>query len=161
MTNRYRQASSKYSLVGQGRRVDLNDSLWFRGNLGRWGRRGLYVGLHLLGLLLCSCATRLEHFVYCRCSSVAGFAYKGISRHKGRERAASFCFCEAEIVIQDREKLALHDVYLVGLPEESGFLPMVVLWCAVVEVLGSDNEGGEEDTMACAWHCCIRIAKRR
>ena len=59
---------------------------------------------------------------------------------------------DAEVVVEKVEELLLHEVDL-GLGEESSVLgPVLVLGRRVVEVLGGDDEGGEEDAVTSAVH---------
>lgn len=59
---------------------------------------------------------------------------------------------DSEVVVEQIEKLLLHEIDL-GLREESGVVsPVLVLGRRVVEVLGGDDEGSEEDTVTSAVH---------
>lgn len=68
---------------------------------------------------------------------------------------------DTEIVVKQVEKLLLHQVDL-GLGEERCVLgPVLVLRRRVVEVLGSDDESGEEDTVTSAVHSLSNTRKPR
>lgn len=68
---------------------------------------------------------------------------------------------DSEIVVKKVEELLLHQVDL-GLREKSSVLgPVLVLGRRVVEVLGGDNEGSEEDTVTGAMHALGDARKPR
>ena len=135
----------------------MHDSLYWYVDLGRGGRGYLGLGLHLLCPLLCSGMSRLEDFLDCRCSGAASLPGKGVGGHEWGKRPACFCLAEAEIVVEEAKELTLHVVDIEGLEHGGGLLPVDVLGSAVVEVLGSDDERGEEDTVPRAWHVCKKI----
>jgi len=59
---------------------------------------------------------------------------------------------DSEIIVENVEKLLLHEVDLGKREEASVALPVHVLRGRVVEVLCGANEDGEEDTMPSALH---------
>lgn len=60
---------------------------------------------------------------------------------------------DAEIPVEQEQKLLLHQVHLLELEETHGVgAPVLVLWRRVVEVLGREDEGREEDSVAGAGH---------
>ena len=59
---------------------------------------------------------------------------------------------DGEIVIEEVEQLFLHEVDLC-LGEHLGVsTPVFVLGRRIIEVLGGDDESGEEDSVSGAWH---------
>lgn len=69
---------------------------------------------------------------------------------KGTKVLDEFRFFHSELVVEEVEKLFLHQVNL-GEREESGvFLPVHVFRRRVVEVFGGTDEHGEEDSVTCA-----------
>lgn len=59
---------------------------------------------------------------------------------------------DAEVVVEEVEELLLHEVDLCLGEEGAVAGPVLVLWRRVVEVLCCDDEGCEEDAVACAVH---------
>lgn len=57
-----------------------------------------------------------------------------------------------EIVVEEVQELLLHEVDFGEGEEGRVSLPVLVLWRRVVEVLGSTDESGEEDSMTSAVH---------
>lgn len=61
-------------------------------------------------------------------------------------------FVDSQVVVEQVEQLLLHQVDF-GLREHLRVAaPVLVLGGRVVEVLGSDDEGGEEDSVSSARH---------
>lgn len=60
---------------------------------------------------------------------------------------------DAEVPVEEEEELFLHEVDLLELEEAHGVgAPVLVLRGRVVQVLGAEDEGGEEDAVAGAGH---------
>lgn len=69
--------------------------------------------------------------------------------HEGAEYCTGLFFVKAEIVVEEKEKLLLHDVDLFDFEHVEGVLrPVSVLWAGVVEIFGSTDERGEEDPVS-------------
>lgn len=59
---------------------------------------------------------------------------------------------DLEVVVEEVEELLLHQVDFGEREERRIPRPVLVLWRSIVEVLGSTDEGGEEDSVASAVH---------
>ena len=80
---------------------------------------------------------------------------------EGREVDHKLILLDTEIVVEQVEKLLLHEVDL-GLGEEGTVLgPVLVLGGRIVEVLGSNDERGKEDTVTSAVHALGDTRKTR
>lgn len=72
---------------------------------------------------------------------------------EGSERGVEVLVRDAEVPVEEEEELFLHEVDLLELEEARGVgAPVLVLGGGVVEVLGAEDEGGEEDPVTGAGH---------
>lgn len=74
---------------------------------------------------------------------------------KRKERAEvkkQLVFSHVDVVVQEVKELLLHEGDLSERKQSSVFGPVLVLGRRVIEELGSDNEGGQENAVARAMH---------
>jgi hypothetical protein len=83
---------------------------------------------------------------------LAGGGSDGTAAEEGSEVLEEVRLLHTEVVVEEEEKLTLHEVDLGGGEEGAVASPVLVLRRRVVEVLGGGDEDGEEDAVAGAVH---------
>lgn len=75
---------------------------------------------------------------------------ESVLTEEGLEIVDNLLLGDGEVVVEEEEELLLHKVYLLLGEHLRVAAPMLVLWGRVVEVLGGDNESGQENTVTSA-----------
>ena len=78
------------------------------------------------------------------------------SIHERSKVGDGFSLVETEVIVQEEQKLLLHEVDLGGVEQLGEACQMLVLRRRVVEVLGGHDQRREEHAVARARHACVR-----